>query len=440
MAECFVLPILTVAQAVTVAEPTEPECSETGFTLAEAEPEYMPEATETAAAPLEVPAPDPLQLLIEDLSGITGALREPMPQTDKAAPAEAQPKTPEATLASALPLLANTPLEMPRQAAPISPAEADMAAAETTRRIVPSGASDTKLPETQVAEAPLDPDETDLLAAEKTRALVPPKALDMKPVEAGIEKAASDPDGTGLPLPETTRQIFPLRNQDMKPHMKLRETQGDTPTPAPGQPDPIPVATQRFALSRVPDMPSEKVRIDAPTFDLVQSDVRAVVIEPMPVDPAAGSIPSAARGETILAESRPVRTTTFPVARQIAEAVVTAKEDLIEIALAPEELGRIRIVMSGPDQAAPHVTVWVERPEVLDQLRRNAAVLHECLADAGMSDASFEFQGDTPSDSRSGHQAAPLAGRRAYETMETVPSIPVAWTPMAIPARLDIRI
>ena len=125
------------------------------------------------------------------------------------------------------------------------------------------------------------------------------------------------------------------------------------------------------------------------------------------------------------------------VARQVAEAVVTARDDQIEVALAPEELGKIRMVMSGPEHS-PHVMIWAERPEVLDQLRRNSAFLQECLRDAGMTDASFEFQGDT-SAGAGGRQPQPDTAPPGFVVTESVP-VPVAWTPTAIPARLDIRI
>ena len=107
------------------------------------------------------------------------------------------------------------------------------------------------------------------------------------------------------------------------------------------------------------------------------------------------------------------------------------------MALAPEELGRIRLVMSGPEHS-PHVLVWAERPEVLDQLRRNTMILQECFGDAGMADASFEFQGDGSAGS-GGRQPTPDAAPQGFAATESVP-VAVPWTPMVIPARLDIRI
>lgn len=160
----------------------------------------------------------------------------------------------------------------------------------------------------------------------------------------------------------------------------------------------------------------------------------------MPIAEPAAPLPIAAREATGVLPDQPVRRVPVAaIARQIAETVVTAREDRIEIALAPEELGRIRMVMSGPEHN-PHVVIWAERPEVLDQLRRNSAFLQECLGDAGMAEASFEFQGDGGTGTRpDDRQHLPDSAGPGADITDMIPAPPV-WTPLAIPARLDIRI
>ncbi|TBN36782.1 flagellar hook-length control protein FliK [Paracoccus subflavus] len=188
---------------------------------------------------------------------------------------------------------------------------------------------------------------------------------------------------------------------------------------------------------------------DAPVFDMslpdrtafsesLFADIPALDAGLSPADPLTAQT-RMAEG-TGLADPRSARA--LPVARQIAEALVITRGEVVEIALAPEELGRLRMVVSGPDQA-PHVTIWVERPEVLDQLRRNGSFLQECLGDAGMGQASFEFRGDTPSDSSDQRDdPAGLApdGRAGISATIPAPVVPLAWTPVAVSARLDIRI
>lgn len=325
MAECLVLPVASVVQSLAPAEPAEAEGPGTDFTLEEEPPEDGAEAAAPEAASAMAPASDPLQMLIEDLSGITGTLREAMPQATDRTPDDASAA--ETTPPSVSPSHPETPLAAGIEGAAADPAEADMAA-DAPRRS-PSG------------------------------------ILDMTSLEARADGAAPDPDAGDMPLPEA---------------------------------------------------------------------------EALLADSAAGPLPALLRDEAAIpAEARPARAAVVPVARQIAEAVVTARDDLVEIALAPEELGKIRMVVTGPDHN-PHVTVWVERPEVLDQLRRNAAVLQECLGDAGLPEASFDFQGDTPSDSRGGRPPVPADPSPTLETAQPLRSIPAAWTPMAMPARLDIRI
>ncbi|WCQ99499.1 flagellar hook-length control protein FliK [Paracoccus aestuarii] len=81
-----------------------------------------------------------------------------------------------------------------------------------------------------------------------------------------------------------------------------------------------------------------------------------------------------------------------PVVQQVAEALVTSRADRTELALSPEELGRLRVVFTGPDRT--HVTIWAERPETLDLVRRNADLLAQQLADAGIGGGSMEFRRD----------------------------------------------
>ena len=198
-----------------------------------------------------------------------------------------------------------------------------------------------------------------------------------------------------------------------------------------GGPDRPPVPGPAGGLSPLlpQEAPAAAMVPDMPPYDPAASDAGV-----RPADPHALLSPSE---EQAMADTRPARA--VPVARQIAEALVTARGEVIEIALAPEELGRLRMVVSGPEQA-PHVTVWVERPEVLEQLRRNGTFLQECLGDAGMEGASFEFRGDTPGHSRK-DRAEAASDRRDGVAMALPPQlVPASWTPIAAPARLDIRI
>lgn len=140
---------------------------------------------------------------------------------------------------------------------------------------------------------------------------------------------------------------------------------------------------------------------------------------------------------------RPAHAHAPSVIRQIADAVVTTRDSSIEIALSPEELGRVRLVVTGAERAH-QVTVWVERPEVMDLVRRNVGLLAEQFGEAGLENASFEFRED-----RSGRGAAGEGGGTAAQQREDLPDMTALTARMAVSLpgsllsgdrRLDIRL
>lgn len=319
MAESFVLPVTNMVQATVLAEPTIEGDADpaSDFTIEEAADQLLIDTAPADLSAIAQPPQDRLQMLIEDLSGITGAVRQTMPQD----------------------------------------------------------ATD--------AEDPVPPESTAALPASGPRI---------------IAAVAADP-----------APVLPVQTE---PESKAA----------------LPAAGPRIIAAAAPD--------PAPALP-VQTEPAAPQIDLLPADPPPAPSPAPREAAVASTTQPPPRIPVASVVRQITDAVVTAREDRVEVALAPEELGRIRMVMTGPDHN-PHVLIWAERPEVLDQLRRNATFLQECFGDAGMADASFEFQGDggTGSD---GRQPLPETARHGFDMTEPV-SVPIAWTPLAIPARLDIRI
>lgn len=94
------------------------------------------------------------------------------------------------------------------------------------------------------------------------------------------------------------------------------------------------------------------------------------------------------------------------LALQLAEIARNPGRQAIEIRLAPEELGRVRIVLN-PGEGGLHVAIQSERPETLELLRRNAAELARELADLGYQGLSLAFsdQRDDAPPMRSEHRA-----------------------------------
>jgi len=124
---------------------------------------------------------------------------------------------------------------------------------------------------------------------------------------------------------------------------------------------------------------------------------------------------------------------------QMAEAVRVSPDGRVEIALQPEELGRVRLTMHG-GEGALHVVVQAERADTEALLRRHIALLRNDLAEIGYADVSFSFDDDRAADDRPGKGPAPGATETARSDITaTAATMPFAGTP---PARgsLDLRL
>lgn len=82
-----------------------------------------------------------------------------------------------------------------------------------------------------------------------------------------------------------------------------------------------------------------------------------------------------------------------PVAEQIATAIRVAQEGAVEVALQPEELGRVKIAIS-PQDGGVAIAIQAERPETLDLMRRHLEVLQDIFAEFGEASATFGTHGE----------------------------------------------
>ncbi|WP_341232686.1 flagellar hook-length control protein FliK [uncultured Sulfitobacter sp.] len=128
------------------------------------------------------------------------------------------------------------------------------------------------------------------------------------------------------------------------------------------------------------------------------------------------------------------------IPRQLAEIIHTSGGKSVDVALSPEELGRVRLSISQAEGGLV-VSVQAERPETLDMLRRNIDQLDQELRLLGYTDPGFSFShegGDT------GQQPDTLSRENAIA--EDQPAVPVAGAvPESQPtslgnAGLDIRL
>jgi hypothetical protein len=78
------------------------------------------------------------------------------------------------------------------------------------------------------------------------------------------------------------------------------------------------------------------------------------------------------------------------VARQLVEVMAQAANRPTEIALSPQELGRVRMSVA-TDERGITVSILAERPETLDLMRRNIDQLGETFRDMGYETITFAF-------------------------------------------------
>ncbi|NSX56565.1 flagellar hook-length control protein FliK [Parasulfitobacter algicola] len=78
------------------------------------------------------------------------------------------------------------------------------------------------------------------------------------------------------------------------------------------------------------------------------------------------------------------------VAAQMADAARGASDNIIELQLNPEELGRVRMTLTTQDTGLTMV-LQIERPETLELMRRNIEALSQEFKNMGYTDISFDF-------------------------------------------------
>lgn len=79
------------------------------------------------------------------------------------------------------------------------------------------------------------------------------------------------------------------------------------------------------------------------------------------------------------------------VARQLAGALPSAPDQPIELTLAPEELGRVRMILSVADEGV-RLVVQAERPETAELMRRHADQLTRDFRDMGYAQINLSFE------------------------------------------------
>ncbi|MGJ8622991.1 MAG: flagellar hook-length control protein FliK [Yoonia sp.] len=121
--------------------------------------------------------------------------------------------------------------------------------------------------------------------------------------------------------------------------------------------------------------------------------------------------------------------------QQMATALVQSQGKTTEIALNPEELGRVRLSLSASDGVLTLV-VQAERPETSDLLRRNIEVLAQDFRSLGYENLSFSFS-DQHGDSRDQGPETDDAAFAPHENSPTEDARPLATVAVS---GLDLRL
>ena len=157
---------------------------------------------------------------------------------------------------------------------------------------------------------------------------------------------------------------------------------------------------------------------------------------------ASGSASSGATIHSPAGALAPQSTPVPQVAAQITAALTRSADGATELALAPEELGQVRLRLE-PDSGNPErmvVMITFERPETLDLFRRHAGELAEALRAAGYSGADIGFGQDhagSPGNDAQGGGSA----QRSQDAPETSASASPSPPPrVAAGASLDLRL
>ncbi len=195
----------------------------------------------------------------------------------------------------------------------------------------------------------------------------------------------------GRPIEQMTKATGKLSVPDIGPNFQNTD---------PVQPTEVTPATSKPAIpDRAP--PVAQLQLMA---TLAEKEQNALVQEAEPTVFAKDEPLQLAPRETTPQLSAPSASARAELARAIAGQLAATIQTrpgtgITEIALNPEELGRVSIVLNGRDDGL-HMTIALERPETLELMRRHISVLSEEFQKLGYGALSFDL--GTASDADTG--------------------------------------
>ncbi|QFU10303.1 Flagellar hook-length control protein FliK [Rhodobacteraceae bacterium THAF1] len=152
-------------------------------------------------------------------------------------------------------------------------------------------------------------------------------------------------------------------------------------------------STTRTVLTATEQMPAPAVSsaVSLASAEVIESmsglaSTDEVMTDRLPMEATVASL----NRSVLIAPTSSTSSLTQPAVQSVAEAAVQLKNGQTEIALSPEELGRVSIRMTQTDGGLV-VLLTVERDDTQALLRRHASDLADSLRAAGLGEAQIDF-------------------------------------------------
>jgi flagellar hook-length control protein FliK len=268
----------------------------------------------------------------------------------------------------------------PVNARPTLPSEALAAGQEQPAEEAPAAVSSGP-----AAAQPMPPEQAKALGLARAPGIAGEEALPERADAKGVREAPRDMAGADA-KPDKTSPLLPARAKDTPPPPDVealhgnegrKESSKDRKVEASGaqtsQPDKDRPAQPALVMPRMQDAPLE----DATVIRQAEGQISgASGASAQSAAPTFASTSGAGLGHAAI--------------QQLAVAIRRSEGGEIEIALEPEELGKVRMTLT-PHDTRIAVSVMVERLETLDLIRRHIDALTNDLRQQGYSQVAFDF-------------------------------------------------
>jgi flagellar hook-length control protein FliK len=279
----------------------------------------------------------------------------------------------------------------PVNARPTLPPEA-LAAAQ----VQPAKEAPATVSSGPAAAQPMPPEQAKALGLARAPGIAGDEALPNTAVAKGVREAPQDMADAGS-KPDKTDPLLPARAKDTPPPPDAEALHGnegrkksskdrkvEASSAQTSQPDKDRPAQPALVMPQVQDAPLEEGAAIRQAEGQISGTSGASA---QSAAPAFASTPGAGLG--------------YAAIQQLAVAIRRSEGGEIEIALEPEELGKVRLTLT-PHDTRVAVSVMVERPKTLDLIRRHIDALTNDLRQQGYSQVAFDFaQGQN----RQGHKS-----------------------------------